>query len=98
MTKDRHEPREISWVDAELQDSFDEELEMEIDDERISRELRQISELEHKSTLDRRTYFREAMVVPICTIPAVLLALLHPLLWLVMLIAGPMLAAKLKLT
>jgi polyphosphate kinase len=47
-----------SWVEAELQDSFDEELELEIDDERISRELRAISDLRHKSTLDRRTYFR----------------------------------------
>ena len=50
-----------SWVEAELEDSFDEELEMEIDDERISRELRQISSLRHKSTLDRRTYFRELL-------------------------------------
>ena len=52
---------ERSWVDEELQDSFDEELEMEIDDERISRELQQISDLEHKSTLDRRFYFRELL-------------------------------------
>ena len=52
---------DMTWVDAELQDSFDEELEMEIDDERIARELRQISELKHNSTLDRRTYFRELL-------------------------------------
>ena len=58
------EPRDVkeqTWVEAELQDSFDEELEMEIDDERISRELRQISELKHKSALDRRTYFHELL-------------------------------------
>ena len=36
------EVKEQTWVEAELQDSFDEELEMEIDDERVSRELRQI--------------------------------------------------------
>lgn len=53
--------REQSWVEAELQDSFDEELEMEIDDERISRELRQISSLRHTSTLDRRIYFQELL-------------------------------------
>ena len=37
-----------SWIEAELEDSFDEELEMEIDDERIARELRQITDLKHK--------------------------------------------------
>ena len=57
MTDDKNMDGE-SWVEAELQDSFDEELELEIDDERISRELRAISDLRHKSTLDRRTYFR----------------------------------------
>ena len=53
------DPKEQSWVEAELEDSFDEELEMEIDDERVSKELRQISDFKHKSTLDRRTYFHE---------------------------------------
>ena len=47
------------WIDEELQDSFDEELELEIDDQRISREVRQIAEMKHKSTLDRRIYFHE---------------------------------------
>ena len=59
-----NEPQDIegqSWVDAELQDSFDEELEMEIDDERVSEELRQISNRKNKSGLDRRTYFRELL-------------------------------------
>ncbi|MEM7121444.1 MAG: polyphosphate kinase 2 [Pseudomonadota bacterium] len=56
-----NKPREQSWVEAELQDSFDEELEMEIDDERIARELKQITDLKHKSTLDRRTYFHELL-------------------------------------
>ncbi len=59
MTSDLRETKEQSWVEAELEDSFDEELEMEIDDERIARELRQITDLRHKSTLDRRTYFHE---------------------------------------
>ena len=48
-----------SWVEAELEDSFDEELEMEIDDERIARELHHISDLRHKSTLSRRAYFHD---------------------------------------
>jgi len=59
MSTETRDQTEQSWVEAELEDSFDEELEMEIDDERISRELRQISDLKHKSTLDRRTYFHE---------------------------------------
>ncbi len=61
MSMDGPLDNEQSWVDAELQDSFDEELEMEIDDERIARELRDITELKHKSTLARRTYFRELL-------------------------------------
>ena len=61
MSMDGPLDEEQSWVDAELQDSFDEELEMEIDDERIARELRDITELKHKSTLARRTYFRELL-------------------------------------
>jgi polyphosphate kinase len=60
MTDDRA-PELKSWVDAELEDSFDEELEMEIDDARVAHELRQITDLKHKSTLDRRTYFRELL-------------------------------------
>ena len=59
MSIETRDPKEQSWVEAELEDSFDEELEMEIDDERVSKELRQISDFKHKSTLDRRTYFHE---------------------------------------
>lgn len=52
---------DMTWVDAELEDSFDEELEMEIDDYRVARELKFISDLKHTSLLDRRTYFRELL-------------------------------------
>ena len=55
------EPGETSWVEAELQDSFDEELELEIDDERVARELRNIADTRHKSDLDRRLYFHELL-------------------------------------
>ena len=61
MTNGTPEDTDRSWVDEELQDSFDEELEMEIDDERIRRELQQVADLGHKSTLDRRFYFRELL-------------------------------------
>ena len=59
MSKETGEPREKSWVEAELEDSFDEELEMEIDDERIAKELRMITDLRHESALERRFYFHE---------------------------------------
>jgi polyphosphate kinase len=55
------EPKQLSWIEAELADSFDEELEMEIDDERVSAELRNITDKPHKSTLDRRVYFHELL-------------------------------------
>jgi len=50
-----------TWVDAELEDSFDEELEMEIDDERVREELRQITGARQGPTIERRTYFRELL-------------------------------------
>ena len=58
--KDGHDdPKGKTWVDAELEDSFDEELEMEIDDERIERRLRAITGKPHESTLSRGAYFHE---------------------------------------
>ena len=59
MSSNEDPSREQSWVQAELEDSFDEELELEIDDERIAKELGDISALKHKSTIDRRRYFHE---------------------------------------
>ncbi|MDJ0611538.1 MAG: polyphosphate kinase 2 [Kiloniellales bacterium] len=59
MSSNRRELEDKSWIEAELEDSFDEELEMEIDDERIARELKTITDFRHKSTLHRRTYFHE---------------------------------------
>ncbi|HMB77957.1 MAG TPA: polyphosphate kinase 2 [Kiloniellaceae bacterium] len=59
MTDDLDDRKEKSWVDAELEDSFDEELEMEFDDQRTLREIQAISDLKHKSAIDRRQYFRE---------------------------------------
>lgn len=61
MDDRRDDGMDKSWVDAELEDSFDEELEMEIDDLRIARELKTITDQRHKSALDRRTYFRELL-------------------------------------
>ena len=50
-----------SWVEAEWEDGLDEELEMEIDDFLVARELAFISEKRHMSTLDRKVYFYELL-------------------------------------
>src|SRR5262252_9289938 len=46
-------------VREELADSFDEELEMEIDDDRLHKLLDYIAEHPDRDTLDRRLYFKE---------------------------------------
>ena len=61
MTNDTHNGTERSWVDTELEDDFDEELELEVDDSRIPAELRELLAKHNKSTVDRNFYFRELM-------------------------------------
>ncbi len=43
----------------EMLDSFDEELELEIDDDRLAQLLAEMSEHPDRATIDRRVYFRE---------------------------------------
>jgi polyphosphate kinase len=50
-----------SWVQLELEDDFDEELELEIDDDRIPAELRKLQSIQRKSAIDRGLYFRELL-------------------------------------
>ncbi|WP_431280703.1 polyphosphate kinase 2 [Humitalea sp. 24SJ18S-53] len=52
---------ERPWLDLELQDDFDEELEQEVDDARIPAELRALWQERKKSTIDRNFYFRELL-------------------------------------
>ena len=59
MTDDKAADGPLSWIEQDLQDSFDEELEMEFDDHRIARELRSITNFKSKSVIERRTYFHE---------------------------------------
>ena len=63
MSNESQDDKRQPWVEAELEDSLDEELEMEIDDERLSEKLREVVGPKRKgrSTLDRRTYFRELL-------------------------------------
>src|SRR5215510_2172680 len=46
-------------VNADMEDSFDEELEMEIDDDRLDGLLAEMSERPERATVDRRIYFKE---------------------------------------
>jgi len=47
------------WIDAELEDSFDEELELEIDDHRAPFDVKDLMRKRKKSEIDRKTYFHE---------------------------------------
>ncbi|HEY4404612.1 MAG TPA: polyphosphate kinase 2 [Xanthobacteraceae bacterium] len=53
-TKARHDR-----MHDEMLDSFDEELELEIDDDRLARLLAEMSEHPERATIDRRVYFKE---------------------------------------
>jgi polyphosphate kinase 2 len=46
-------------INREMADSFDEELEMEIDDDRLAKLLTELSEHPEQETMDRRVYFNE---------------------------------------
>jgi len=49
------------WIDLELEDDFDEELEQEIDDGRIPAALRALWQARKKSAIERGFYFRELL-------------------------------------
>lgn len=52
---------EMSWIEAEYQDSLDEELEMEIDDLLHNPELAKLKHVKQGSTIDRQVYFHELL-------------------------------------
>ena len=59
MNKDNKPSDLARRIDAEIADSFDEELEMEIDDERLAQVLEGLTEKPEPETLDRHFYFKE---------------------------------------
>ncbi|NCY25402.1 MAG: polyphosphate kinase 2, partial [Alphaproteobacteria bacterium] len=61
MSEPMNDPTEKSWLDLELQDDFDEELEQEIDDSRIPPELRALHQARKVPGIDRTFYFRELL-------------------------------------
>lgn len=58
MTKD---DQELDWLEAELQDTFDEDIEIEFSEPMLSREIRKIYLREHPEMLDRKVYFRNLL-------------------------------------
>ena len=57
MSNYGREIRNRTWLDLELEDNFDEELEMELDDQRIARELRDVEAWKTRPSMNRRDYF-----------------------------------------
>jgi len=58
-TKANHDRTHHDRVHDEMLDSFDEELELEIDDGRLEQLLADMSEHPDRATIDRRVYFKE---------------------------------------
>src|SRR6516165_6186639 len=54
-----HEKLGADWIRRELADSFDEELEQELDDHRLARILEEMAEQPEQETIERHLYFRE---------------------------------------
>ena len=46
------------WIEAELEDSLDEDYELEMEDSILSQELKKIYQRAHGETIDRKAYFR----------------------------------------
>lgn len=61
MTDEQAPSQKTSWIDTELEDILDEELELELDDIRFPEGYPKIADELQGSALDRRTYFRELL-------------------------------------
>jgi polyphosphate kinase 2 len=60
MSDDRtNEKRNTNWLREELADSFDEELELELDDHHLASLLEEMADQPEQETIDRRQYFKE---------------------------------------
>jgi polyphosphate kinase 2 len=57
------EPNEDAngWLQAELEDSFDEDYELELADTRLSEEIARVYRRKHGPTIDRREYFQQLL-------------------------------------
>ncbi|AFL73010.1 polyphosphate kinase 2 [Thiocystis violascens] len=53
----------MDWIRAELEDSLDEDFELELSEPALSMELRKIYKRKHPETLDRVTYFKSLLTL-----------------------------------
>ncbi|MCV2882851.1 polyphosphate kinase 2 [Actibacterium sp. XHP0104] len=51
----------LEWLEAELQDTFDEDIEVDFNEPMLSMEIRKIYREQHPDMLDRRVYFRNLL-------------------------------------
>lgn len=61
MSEPRDPSKKMTWIETELEDILDEELELELDDLRFRDRLPGIASELEGSALDRQTYFRELL-------------------------------------
>ncbi len=59
MTNNNNKNDDKSWLELEVQDSMDEELEMEIDDDWYPDELKALKDINRGPSIDRHVYFNE---------------------------------------
>jgi polyphosphate kinase 2 len=57
------QPDNMDWLEAELEDTLDEDFELEMSEPALSLELRRIYQRKHPETLDRRVYFRTLLTL-----------------------------------
>lgn len=53
----------LDWLEEELQDTFDEDYELELSESELSIELKKIYKKKHPSTLDRKKYFTSLLAL-----------------------------------
>jgi polyphosphate kinase 2 len=63
MIKGDGQPDNMDWLEAELEDTLDEDFELEMSEPALSLELRRIYQRKHPETLDRRVYFRTLLTL-----------------------------------
>ena len=61
MTEKTSDFSAMDWLEAELEDTFDEHFEMELSEPALSLELRKLYKAKHPDALDGKTYFRSLL-------------------------------------
>ncbi|MGY6278084.1 polyphosphate kinase 2 [Methylomonas sp. MgM2] len=61
MNTQSGDSEEMDWLRAELEDSLDEDIELEMSEPALSLELRKLYKEKHPDTLERKVYFRKLL-------------------------------------